>query len=86
MDLGNINQEKVYSALRSIYRYQEMTSDNAPEILISTESELLEKRFALLNAKEIFALIKFWPEYLTQQSVIDAADDMAFEHYLMSIN
>jgi len=86
MELGNISQEKVYGALRSVYRFREMTEENAPEILIEAESGLLEKRFALLNAHEIFELIKLWPQYLAHQSAIDVIDNQQFEQYLQTVN
>ena len=86
MDLGALSQEKIYGALRSAYRYREMTEGDAPEILIETEAKLLVERFSLLNAKEIFQLIQIWPKYLAQQSAIEVIDDQRFEQYLGTIN
>ena len=86
MSPKEISNEKIYSALRSVYRYREMVENNAPDILIELESELLEKRFVLLNAAEIFILIKFWPQYLTQQSTMNMIDDKRFKEYLITVN
>lgn len=86
MDLGDTSQEKIHGALRSVYRYREMTEGEAPGILIETEARLLEERFALLSAREIFELIKIWPQYLTQQSAIEVIDNQRFELYMGSIN
>ena len=86
MELGDISEEKIYGALRSVYRYREMVEGEAPDIILEAESELLERRFALLGAKEIFALVKLWPEYLAQQSAIDVIDNQEFQQYLQTIN
>lgn len=86
MDLGALSQEKIYGALRSAYRYREMTEGDAPEILIEAEARLLKERFALLNAREIFEIIQVWPRYLAQQSAIEVIDDQRFEQYLGTIN
>tara|TARA_Y100000310_G_scaffold327702_1_gene394473 strand:- start:149 stop:406 length:258 start_codon:yes stop_codon:yes gene_type:complete len=83
---GERSQERISGALRSVYRYKEMTEGNAPDILIEAESELLEKRFALLSAGEIFALVKLWPQYLAQQSAVEVIDNKQFEQYLMTVN
>lgn len=86
MELAEISQEKIYGALRSVYRYREMIQEEAPDILIEAESELLEKRFALLSALEIFELVKLWPEYLAQQSAFDVVDNQRFQQYLQTVN
>jgi len=86
MELAGISQEKIYGALRSVYRYREMIREEAPDILIEAESELLEKRFALLSALEIFELVKLWPEYLAEQSAFDVIDNQQFEQHLRTIN
>jgi len=86
MDLGELSQEKIYGALRSAYRYREMTEGNAPEILIETEERLLVERLALLNAKEILHLIQIWPKYLVEQSAMEIIDDQQFEQYLGTVN
>lgn len=86
MDLGELSQEKIHGALRSVFRYKEMTEGQAPGILVETEARLLEERFSLLSAKEIFELIKIWPEYLTHQSAIQAVDDQRFEDFIDGAN
>jgi len=86
MELTDISEEKIYSALRSLYRYREMTEEDAPYVLIEAESDLLKKRVTLLNAQEIFALVKLWPEYLTQQLAFDVIDNEQFDRYLRTIN
>ena len=86
MEQAELSQEKIYGALRSVYRYREMTQEGAPDILIEAESELMEKRFALLSAQEIFELIKLWPEYLAEQSAFDVIDNQRFQQYLQTVN
>lgn len=86
LDLEEMSEERVFGALRSIYRYREMTGDNAPDILIESESDLLEKRVALLNAKEIFVLVQLWPQFLAKQSAFDVIDNQQFEQYLRTVN
>lgn len=84
--MEEINEENIFGALRSVYRYKEMTDESVPEILIDSEAELLKKRFAMLNAAEIYTLIMLWPDYLTEQVTNQLIDEQEFENHLLTLN
>jgi hypothetical protein len=84
--MEEINEERIFGALRSVYRYKEMTDESVPEILIETEADLLKRRFALLSAAEIYTLIALWPDYLTEQATIKLIDEQEFENHLLTLN
>jgi len=86
MTLSPISEEKISNALRSVFRYIEMAKSNVPDILIESESEILKKRFNNMDAYEIVALITLWPEYLTQQVIMDEVANKEFEQHLLSLN
>lgn len=84
--MDNLSEERIYSALRSLYRYKEMTEENYPEIMVESESNLLKARFELLTSEEIFEVIKIWPGYLAEQATFDVIDNQQFEQYLRNVN
>ena len=83
---SSVDLEKIHMALRSLYRFREMKDANMLEILLENECDLLRKRVAMLNAHEIFELIKLWPDYLTQQMALDVIDNQQFEDHLLTLN
>jgi len=78
--------EKIYSALRSLFRYHQMLENNIPDIIIKAESDILKKRMTTLSANDIYMLVTMWPSYKTEQTVITEIDDKLFEQYLNTVN
>ena len=81
-----LSDEKIYSTLRSLYRYKEMTDGQYPDVLLDAEAELLKRRMAMLDASEIFEVVTSWAQFLTEETVIDEEDNKEFQNYLLSLN
>lgn len=67
--LSSSDIDKVYRAMRSLFRYTEFQNKNYPEVLVEQEEKILAEAFKNLNAQEIFYVLSKWPEFLKEQSV-----------------
>lgn len=70
------SSEKVYSALRSLYRlYLLEESSLAPQVLIDKEIDIFKKRVANLDKSELLYFAKNCTNYIAEQKVQTALDD-----------
>lgn len=90
LQLGPDSKEKVYSILRSLFRYGKLLEMNAPDILFDNESRMIKKRIGSLNAAEIFLAINSWEEFSRDQAIKDEIQnkelDVDLNRYLSTIN
>lgn len=77
MELKPESREKIYSALRSLFRYNQMKAKEAPSVLIDMEWALLDGRLGALSTRELHLLILAWPEYLEEERVSSEIEDEA---------
>ncbi|HVI40588.1 MAG TPA: hypothetical protein VM577_08010 [Anaerovoracaceae bacterium] len=69
MNLSEDSAEKVYRAMRSLFRYSGFQTGNYPDILVDMEEKILLEAFHDLSSKEIYYIITKWPEFAKQQAV-----------------
>jgi len=78
----DIDNEDIYDAMRSLFRYCQMQDLKAPDLLIDTESEILLKRIGKLNAHEIYEMMNLWPNFYAQQLAHDEIQNQQCEQDL----
>lgn len=61
--------EKIYSAMRSLYRFVTMKQGNYPEVIIENEKVLLKKRFSDLEAEDIHYIVNNWEQFFKHERI-----------------
>ena len=74
-----INIDKVTTTMRSLFRFCQLTENNAPEMLIDTERQLLKQKFEGLNADEIYSVVANWKDYKEKQETEQTVGDINCE-------
>lgn len=70
-----IKSKKVYSFLKSIFRFDKMISKNAPKTLLDMEKSIMNDRIKQLSPEEIHLAIISWQKFYDNQLVIDEIED-----------
>jgi hypothetical protein len=82
--------ENMFYALKSFYRFNKLMEMNAPDILIKTESDILESKLSKLSEDEIDALDLLYPEFAREQEINETIEDVELdkelERSLVSLN
>ncbi|KKN70839.1 hypothetical protein LCGC14_0427310 [marine sediment metagenome] len=65
------SEEKVYSILRSLFRYSKLVKMSAPDILFENEGKMINARIRDMTPVEIFLAVTSWEEYSKEQEVQD---------------
>lgn len=70
MKLPLSSQEKVRSAMRSLFRFKEFKSmTSTPDFILEQEIKILENRIKNLNPDELLYMVSEWSEYNKSQVV-----------------
>jgi len=81
---------KVYSVLKSLFRYSKLKALQAPKILFQNEEAMLSKRIRDLSPEEVYIVVTSWEEFKKQQSIQDEIQDKQLDddiaRYNQSIN
>lgn len=90
MKENKIDLTKTHAAMRSVYRFSEFKSMDAPDILIDTERNILRRYFAELTAEEIVYMVSnfetFQKEQLIQAALETEKMSGNFDRYLAETN
>lgn len=70
-----IQEDNVYLAMRSLYRYAELKKMNSPEVITDNEQTILIKRFSALTPEEILYLATNFNSYSAKTRTKDAVSD-----------
>lgn len=74
-----IIEESLYSALKSLFRYNKLSEMKAPDILIDNETQIMKDRFSKLTMPQLYKAFLIWPEFLKEQSVEDELQNIELE-------
>lgn len=70
--------EKIYSAMRSLYRFSIMKDGIFPELVIENEKNILKNRFNELQAEDILYIVNNWEHFLKKECVDQEINDQIF--------
>lgn len=74
--LNDESSQKVYSAMRSLYRLHLLEESSlSPQVLIDKEVDIFKKRIANLDQSELLYFAKNCTSYLAEQKVQTALED-----------
>ena len=85
-----LDDNKIYSTLRSLFRYSKLKELQAPEILFENEKKMIMKRISALTPEEIFVCFTSWEKFYIQQCIEDELQNKEFDkdldQYQQSLN
>lgn len=68
--------DKIYSTMRSLFRYTECLKLKCPDIITNLEKDILNSRLSQLNSDEILVLKENWNSYYEEQIVQSEIDNI----------
>jgi len=69
------NTDRIFSFLKSVYRYTKLLEMEAPEILMKLEDDILIDRLTNLCPEDIVCAVLLWEEFSKQKLIDDAKLD-----------
>lgn len=81
---------KIYSTMRSLYRFAELKEMGSPSVLIDNEKRILMRYLSSLRAEDILFLSKNFSSYYDEQRTQTALENEkmmeSFDRYLIRLN
>jgi hypothetical protein len=75
MELNSDSQQKIYQALKSLYRYATLKSMKGPALVFDTETKVMKSKIQHLTPEELYCMVNMWQDFLKETLLEDALED-----------